>query len=339
MPQFAAYLHPHTCYLSKPIDSIKFSGYSYPYFAQVRQALVHSLNPYPQLSIRKAYYHDYVTVHDPKYLKKITLKALNKPLDQVSLELPKCSIECEGLEYCIPAYLYGLGGMLEAIDQMKKGNIERAYCFSLVGHHAYSNWGHGYCLLNPLSASAIYAQKQGFERILILDWDIHHGDGTQSIFANNSHIYCISIHSGIDLYMAKASDLKLGTTTVGKQLGHCNIPLVTPTFPIEILAEEGITGDFYTAKEGLKMLKYTLENLPFQPDLILIFSGYDSHQDDCGKDLTNWTEQEFILLTKWVIQLAKTYGCPILSTHGGGYNFKTTIKTAISHINILAKFN
>jgi len=121
--------------------------------------------------------------------------------DEQVEELPRLSIECSGLDHCLPGYLYGLGGMLEAIDQMRAGLLERAYCFSLGGHHAYADWGHGYCLLNPQAAAARYAQTQGFRKILIVDWDIHHGDGTQSIFANDPSVYCLSIHSCLDLYM------------------------------------------------------------------------------------------------------------------------------------------
>ncbi len=122
--------------------------------------------------------------------------------------------------------------MLAAIDHMKEGSLERAYCFSMVGHHAHSNWGHGYCLLNPLAAATRYAQSVGFAKILLIDWDIHHGDGTQFIFSYDSTVYCISIHNALDLYMAKASNLKAGTTTTATSVGHCNIPVITNSFPV-----------------------------------------------------------------------------------------------------------
>jgi acetoin utilization deacetylase AcuC-like enzyme len=79
--------------------------------------------------------------------------------------------------------------MFEAVEQMKRGNLERAFCFCLGGHHAHRDWGHGYCLLNPLAATARYAQELGLVRVLIVDWDIHHGDGTQAIFAHDDTVY------------------------------------------------------------------------------------------------------------------------------------------------------
>ena len=169
MPKFATYLHPHTCYTSKPSDQIKFIGHSIPYFSQVRQELEKVLVNYPALPLRQASYADYLSVHKDEYLKKLTMMAAGEPLE----ELPRLSIECIGFEYCLPGYLYGLGGMLEAIDHMKASMLERAYCFSFGGHHAYSDWGHGYCVLNPQAAAARYAQAQGFERILVVDFDLY----------------------------------------------------------------------------------------------------------------------------------------------------------------------
>jgi acetoin utilization deacetylase AcuC-like enzyme len=338
MTKLATYLHPHTCYTSKSSHLIPFQGYSFPHYSQIRRELEKSLSDYPSLPVRKAKPSEYLTVHSREYLKKLALMAWNQPLDEISRSLPQLSNECVGLEHCFPAYLYGLGGLIEAIDQMKKGVLERAYCFSLVGHHAYQNWGHGYCLLNPLAAAARYAQTQGFAKILIVDWDIHHGDGTQSIFSHDQSVYCISIHSGVDIYMAKASDLKLGTTTIGEAVGHCNIPILTQSFPIELLEEEGITGKFYRGHESLNAFRLALEDLPWTPDLIMIFSGYDSHKDDCGAGITDWTNQDFRKLTEFVLDLANKISCPVLSNHGGGYNLPVTVLAAINHVKVLASY-
>lgn len=338
MNYFATYLHPQTFCTSKPIQSISFMGHSFPYYNQVRQVLAQALAEYPALPLRKAQRRNYLNVHTAEYLRKLALNALEKPLDEVSAALPELSIECEGLEYGLPGYLYGLGGMMEAIDQMKKGNLKRAYCFSMVGHHAYSNWGHGYCLLNPLAAAARYAQMQGFEKILMIDWDIHHGDGTQSIFSDDPSIYCISIHSAVDLYMAKASDLKAGTTTAAEAVGHCNIPILNTSFPVEVLEELGLTGKFYDGHESIDIFQQSLDCLPWQPDLITIFSGYDSHRDDCGKCTTGWTNADFCKLTEIVLDAAKRYRCPVLSSHGGGYRLPVTVAAAVVHVKTLATY-
>jgi acetoin utilization deacetylase AcuC-like enzyme len=338
MPKFATYLHPQTCLTSKPSHLIPFKGYSLPHYSKVRQELEKSLSEYPSLPVRRVKYSEYLRVHTREYLQQLVLLAAEKPLEQFNLEMPHLLGGCWGLEHCLPGYAYGLGGLFEAIAQMKQGNLERAYCFSLVGHHAHANWGHGYCLLNPLAAAAKYAQEQGFEKILIVDWDIHHGDGTQSIFSGDRSIYCLSIHSAIDLYMAKASDLKRGTTTAAEAVGHCNIPLLPARFADDFPPKMGLTGQFYRANESLSAFQAALEQIPWTPDLILIFSGYDSHRDDCGKETTGWTGADFAALTVAVLEVAKKANCPVLSNHGGGYKLPITIASAVSHVKTLASY-
>lgn len=336
--KLATSFRPQAFLTSKPFQEISFTKYSFTYYNQVRQAIKQSFSDNTELPLRKARIGDYLRVHSQAYLHKIAQMALEKPLDKISLSLPELSLECEGLEHCLPGYLYGLGSMMEAIDQMKEGHLERAYCFSMVGHHAHSNWGHGYCLLNPLAAAVRYAQTQGFSNVLILDWDIHHGDGTQEIFSHDETVYCISIHSAFDLYMAKASDLKAGTTTAAKEVGHCNIPVVSEGFPVEVFEEEGITGTFYLGKESLQVFRQALEEVPWSPDLIAIFSGYDSHKDDCGAQTTGWSNDDFCRLTQMALELARRSGCPVLSCHGGGYNLPVTVSAAIAHLHTLATY-
>ncbi|CAD5931619.1 putative protein SYNPCC7002_A1628 [Planktothrix tepida] len=338
MNRLFTYLYPQAFFTSKPIQEIAFETFSLPYYNQVRHTLAQSLRDYPVLSLRKAQVVDYLRVHTHHYLRKLALKARDQPLDEISLSLPELSIECRGLEYAIPGYLYGLGGMLEAIDQMKRGIVERAYCFSMVGHHAHPDWGHGYCLLNPLAAATRYAQLQGFAKILIIDWDIHHGDGTQAIFSHDPSVYCISIHNAVDLYMAKASDLKVGTTDAAQVVGHCNIPIIPASFPIEVLQEEGITGTFYYGYESLNKFQKALEKMPWQPNLIAIFSGYDSHQEDCGASTTGWTNDDFCKLTQITLDFANKHECPVLSCHGGGYNLPVTVSATLSHLKTLATY-
>lgn len=334
---FATCLHPHSFSVSKPFQEITFGKYSLPYYRQVCQALAQSCHDYPSLALRKAKLSDYLSVHTRAYLRKLILKSLDRPLNQASLALPKLGGECQGLEYALSGYLYGLGGMFEAIDQMKQGILQRAYCFSMVGHHAHRDWGHGYCLLNPLAAATRYAQLIGFSKVLIIDWDIHHGDGTQDIFSHDSTVYCISIHSSVDLYMAKASDLKLGTTEIAKQVGHCNIPIIPQNFPISALREDGMNGEFYYGDESLDVFSEALKKLPWKPDLIAIFSGYDSHRDDCGEDTTHWTNDDFRRLTELTLEVAQASNCPVLSCHGGGYKLPVTVSAAMTHIQTLAQ--
>lgn len=334
MSSFAIYLHTQVVETSRPVDQIRFVGHSLPYFSLVRQELEKALSDYPALPVRRTEYGDYLRVHTQVYLEKIEQVA---NAEEVT-DPPRLSIECTGLEYCLPGYFYSLGGMLEAIDRMRAGTLERAYCFSLPGHHAYADWGHGYCLLNPQAAAARYAQENVFSNVLIVDWDHHHGDGTQSIFANDSSVYCISIHSAADLYMASTRVLRDGTTTAAEKVGHCNIPLLSRSYSDQFPAQMNLDGKFYRASESLDAFREALDQIPWTPDLIFIFSGYDAHKDDCGAGISDWTNTDFEQLTRHVIDLAKRSSAPILSVHGGGYRLPVTLAAAISHVEVLASY-
>jgi acetoin utilization deacetylase AcuC-like enzyme len=331
---FAIYNHPELFATSKPIEDITFRGFSIPYFTLVSQKLAEKLSDYPSLPLRKAAYADFARVHTQEYLSKIALMADDQRVENP----PKLSIECTGMEYCIPGYCYKLGGLMEAIDQMKNGRLQSAYILGSGGHHAYPDWGHGYCLLHPLATGVRYAQEQGFARVLIVDWDLHHGDGTQAIFAHDPTVYCISIHSAGDLYMALAAGIRHGTTTAAAEVGQCNIPILHALYDDGFADHMKLNGKFYRADESLTIFQQAVENLPWQPNLICIFSGYDSHKDDRGKDITNWSNEDYRTLTKMVLNIADQADCPVLSVHGGGYTLDVVVEAATHHIDELAKW-
>lgn len=335
MSEFAVYLHPETVAVSRPLEQVQFMGHSVPHFSQVREALEQGCRAYQSLPLRQAAFEAYGRIHTAAYLKAIQQMALDQKPDFQ----PELSVECRGFEYCLPGYSYGLGGLMEAIDWMKHGTLDRAYCFTLGGHHAYADSGHGYCLLNPQAAAVRYAQEQGFRNVAVIDWDIHHGDGTQSIFAHDKTVYCISIHSGLDLYMMKMAGHRAGSTIVAEEVGHCNIPLIADIFDTALIERVHFESKYYRSAESMSVFEAALDTIPWQADLILIFSGYDSHRDDCGKGITDWTDEHFRLLTELVLKKAAQFGCPVLSSHGGGYKLPVTVSAALTHIHTLASYS
>jgi acetoin utilization deacetylase AcuC-like enzyme len=170
----------------------------------------------------------------------------------------------------------------------------------------------------------------------MIDWDIHHGDGTQAIFEHDPSVYCISIHSVIDLYMMKVTSIEAGTTEYAKKIGQCNIPLLHRIFDAKFFAEIDLHGDFYRDNESIPAFQQSLETLPFTPDIVFVFAGCDSHKDDCGRDITNWETLDFETLTKSVIALSRKANCPILSSGCGGYNLKSTVAVIEAHVRTLA---
>lgn len=287
------------------------------------------------MHVREADFQEYAAVHQADYLAKLQQMATGT-LPEI---LPKLSIECTGLEFCLPGYSFSLGGLFEAVDQIKAGRFQRAYCFSLGSHHAHADWGHGYCILNPLAACARYAQSKGFGHILIVDWDIHHGDGTQSIFRKDKSIYQISVHSLADLYMSLAGGMRNATTSAAEAAGHCNIPILHNDYDDNFLQEMGLPGKFYRGRDSLSALYTALHELPWEPDMVLIHSGYDGHQDDCGRHITDWGTEDFGTMTHSVVEIANSSHCPVVSLHGGGYNRQTTIEAAKCHVAYLAETN
>ncbi len=330
-PRLAVYPHREVTASSRPHAEIATVGLSLPHYAAVFAQLA-PVAQYPALLLARADFARYATVHTPAYLAALQALAAGHTPDWQ----PLLGGECSGLEHCLPGYTFALGGMCAAIDAMRAGQIGRAYCLSLGGHHAGPDWGHGYCLLNPLAAATRYAQQIGFARVLLIDWDHHHGDGTQAIFAHDPSVYCISIHSAFDLYMAKMRHLPDGTTTAARALGHCNIPLRDQRFPCDIATEIGLDGEFYDGSVSIDVFATALAQLPWIPDLIGIFSGYDAHHDDCGARVSDWTTDDFARLTQLVLAVAQHAGCPVLSVHGGGYKLPSTIAAATRHLAVLA---
>jgi acetoin utilization deacetylase AcuC-like enzyme len=330
--RFATYLHPETLSTSRHVSDVDFVGKSYPHYSFIARALARELSDLPSLPLRMAGLEEFQRVHLQEYIEALTLMEAGKPCVR-----PKLSIECSALEYCLPGYSYGLGGFYEAIDHMKRGSLDRAFLFSLPGHHGFRDWGHGYCLLNPMAVAVRYAQQAGFGRALIIDWDIHHGDGTQQIFANDPGVHQISIHSGIDIYMMKASRIEAGTVASGRSTGHCNIPVINTIFDDVFAHQSGFVSGFYRGNDCLQGFDEALARLPFDPQIIFIFAGCDAHIEDCGRNVTNWTTDTFATLTRMVVETSRRSNCPILSVQGGGYNQRTAIEASCMHVRTLLR--
>ena len=331
---FATYLHQETTYTTKQVPDSVWVGKSYLHYSEIRRQLAETLAAYPSLPIRKADLEDYTAVHNPNYLAKIVAQSQDQEVE----EPPRLNLECNGFPYCLPGYLYSLGGMMAAVDAFRVGTLKRAFTFSLGGHHAFADRGHGYCMLNPQAAVARYAQRQGFKNILIIDWDIHHGDGTQTIFEGDPTVHTFSIHSLADLYMGKASKLELGSTGYGEQFGHTNVPLLHAVYEPDLFNHLSFSTRFYRAKESIQAFTDALHNLDFNPDLIIIFAGCDAHQDDCGDEITDWREDDFRTLTTTMLNFAISHGCPVLSTQGGGYQLPSTIASTVVHVETLVTY-
>jgi acetoin utilization deacetylase AcuC-like enzyme len=202
---------------------------------------------------RKADYEDVALVHDREYIEKIR-NFTTGYLD------PDTYVSEDTAE----AALYAAGALIEAVERCKKGEIERAFCaVRPPGHHAESNRAMGFCIFNNVAIGARYGQKIGYRRIFIIDFDVHHGNGTQRSFEDDNTVFYFSTHQH-PYYPGTGGDSERG---VGKGQGY--------TYNVPMQAGAGDNDYLYVYENILPDLVKK-----FIPDIILVSAGYDIHKYD-----------------------------------------------------------
>jgi acetoin utilization deacetylase AcuC-like enzyme len=216
--------------------------------------------------------------------------------------------------------LLAAGGVLNAVDAVASGNARNAFCaVRPPGHHATPSRGMGFCLLNNIAIGARYAQKKHkIERVLIVDWDVHHGNGTQDIFYTDPTVFFFSTHQW-PLYPGTGRADEIGS---GAGKG------TTMNFPFP--AGSGRKEIFGAVKDSLAP---AVER--FRPDLVMISAGFDSRIDDLLGRFT-LTDQDFADLTRLVMELAAVHAAGrVVSLLEGGYNLSGLGSAAAAHVKVL----
>ncbi len=208
-------------------------------------------------------------------------------------------------------------GVLDAVDAVMAGRVNNAFCaVRPPGHHAESGRAMGFCLFNNVAIAARYAQRRhGIARVLIVDWDVHHGNGTQEIFYTDPSVFYFSVHQS-PLYPGSGRRDEIGA---GPGEGYTmNRPLPPGSGDAEYGAL--FETDLDRAVRG------------FQPGLILISAGFDAHRDDplAGMDLT---ADGFAALTARVRVWADRYAAGrIIACLEGGYHLEALPRSVAAHL-------
>ena len=212
------------------------------------------------------------------------------------------------------------GGVLRAADAVMAETVRNA--FALVrppGHHATPTRAMGFCLFNSVAIAARYLQREhGVGRIAIVDWDVHHGNGTQDIFYDDPSVFFFSAHQ-VPLYPGTGMADETG---IGDAVGTTlNIPMPPGSEPSNYV------------ETFQKILKPAL--LDFSPDFLIISAGFDAHRLD-PLSAINMTADGFSSLTDILCEIAaETCGGRLISALEGGYDLKGLSESVVSHVERL----
>ena len=213
-----------------------------------------------------------------------------------------------------------VGSIITAIDGVQKKEFKNAFCaVRPPGHHAEKNKAMVFCIYNNVAVGANYLiEKYKYKKIAIIDFDVHHGNGTQDIFYNNKKVLYISTHQ-YPYYPGSGSEKEKG-----KFNNIFNIPLEAGT----------------NAEKYLNAYEHVLNKIKeFKPEFLLFSAGYDAHIDDPLAQL-GLKSDDFYEITKRTLEFSKSFcNGKVGSILEGGYDLKALQNSSKRHVDALIEFN
>lgn len=272
----------------------------------IASGLLDYLNPFEAHRVTK---EQLARVHEVAYIEDMFSKAPHAgflDLDGDTIMNP----------YSLDAALYAAGAVVDAVDLVMSGRVQNAFCnIRPPGHHAGRANPSGFCIFNNIAVAAAHAlEHYGLERVAIVDFDVHHGDGTEDIFHDDSRVMLCSTfrhpfypHSGVDS----------GNEHV------INVPLAA-----------GSSGEHFRAAVSAQWLP-ALER--FRPQFVFISAGFDAHREDDMGGLA-LREADYVWVTERLKEVAKHHAqSRIVSALEGGYELHALGRSVMAHIKSLCE--
>ena len=277
-------------------------------------------------NFKKLDYKNLVWKKPSNFDQSILIKTHTKDyIKQVNLSFPQSGLKfLDGDTVVSPgskdATKDAVGSIISAIDGVEKKEFKNAFCcVRPPGHHAEKEKAMGFCIFNNVAVGANYLiEKYKYKKIAIIDFDVHHGNGTQDIFYNDKNVLYISTHQ-YPYYPGSGSEKENG-----KYNNVLNIPL-----------EAGTTGNEY-----LNAYEKVLDKLKeFKPEFLLFSAGFDAHIDDPLAQL-RLSSEDFYKITKRTLEVSKPFcNGNIVSILEGGYDLRALQESTQRHVDALIEFN
>jgi acetoin utilization deacetylase AcuC-like enzyme len=267
-----------------------------------------------RLQSRKAVAQEVMLCHSPKYFDTVKRDVTSGFGDLSTGDTSICPASLD-------VALHAAGAVLNAVDAVFTGEADNAFCIVRPpGHHATPDRGMGFCIFNNIAIGARYAQqKYGAGRVLIADWDVHHGNGTQDIFYGDGSVFFFSTHQ-YPWYPGTGSAAETGYGEGEGRTLNCPFPAGA--------GRKEIIGAFRD------QLVPAVEE--FKPDLVLISAGFDSRT---GDPLGHFqlTDSDFEELTRMMLEIADRHAHGrLVSVLEGGYNLSGLASAVQTHVQTLS---
>lgn len=311
----------HTGLVADPVCKLHDTGWGHPecpsrydaaYRALCTQGLIDLLEKIP---CRPALNDELALCHTHDYIALVEAEIAAGGATLSTGDTEICSHSLEAARYAV-------GGVLNAVDAVCSGRVKNAFCLVRPpGHHATADRGMGFCLFNNAALAARHAQQRhDVARVLIVDWDVHHGNGTQDIFYEDDSVFYFSVHQWPS-YPGTGARSETGLRRGAGATLNCPLP-----------AGSGRAEIFAAFEDELGP---AIEQ--FRPSLIIVSAGFDSRAGDPLGGFT-LTDEDFAELTDWVLARARAHaGGRLVSILEGGYNLSGLSSAAAAHVRRLVE--